>query len=364
MKKVYYAIISLILVLVLTGCTNTGNNVTSDHGTLTLSINPEIAINYNQDGEVLGVAGINTDGKSIVANYQDYIGKDVNTVVNELIVDINEAGYFLEDIDGNKRNIVIKIEPNSVLPSETFTSDLNTSISNTLSSLNLASKTILVDDDDYDHRYDKEDAPSRYITLAKAEEIAKSQAGVSDVVFDEKEFDFDDNVAVYELTFRSSEEVFDYDIDALSGKVLKAQRVPLANSGDDTDYGPDNDGVTDYHLSDYGFESDGVTDYGNTDYGLNSDGYTDYDDTDYGPNNDGVTDYDDTDYGPNSDGVTDYDDTDYGPNNDGVTDHTPAPAPTPAPTPAPSTGNNSDYDNNSDYGNSNYNDSGYSDYDD
>ncbi len=61
---------------------------------------------------------------------------------------------------------------------------------------------------------------------------------------------------------------------------------------------------------------------------------TDYDDTDYGPNNDGVTDYTppvsssppaDTDYGPGSDGVTDYTDgdTDYDPdhndddNNDG-----------------------------------------------
>ena len=33
--------------------------------------------------------------------------------------------------------------------------------------------------------------------------------------------------------------------------------------------------------------------------------------TDYGPNNDGVTDYNDTDYGPNNDGVTDYNDTNY-----------------------------------------------------
>ena len=47
-----------------------------------------------------------------------------------------------------------------------------------------------------------------------------------------------------------------------------------------------------------------------------------------------------------------------------TTPSNPAPTPTPAPAPAPSTGNNSDYDNNSDYGNSNYNDSGYSDYDD
>ena len=45
------------------------------------------------------------------------------------------------------------------------------------------------------------------------------------------------------------------------------------------------------------------------------------DDTDYGPNADGVTDYDDTDYGPNADGVTDYDDTDDGPYTDGVTDY-------------------------------------------
>lgn len=34
------------------------------------------------------------------------------------------------------------------------------------------------------------------------------------------------------------------------------------------------------------------------------------DDTDYGPNADGVTDYEDTDYGPYSDGVTDYEDRD------------------------------------------------------
>ena len=80
------------------------------------------------------------------------------------------------------------------------------------------------------------------------------------------------------------------------------------------------------------------------------------DDTDYGPNNDGVTDYDDTDYGPNNDGVTDYDDTDYGPNNDGVTDYT-APAESVPEAPASDSSN---------YGDSNYDDGGssYSDSDD
>ena len=93
-----------------------------------------------------------------------------------------------------------------------------------------------------------------------------------------------------------------------------------------------------------------------TDYGPNNDGVTDYNDTDYGPNNDGVTDYNDTDYGPNNDGVTDYDDTDYGPNNDGVTDYT-APAESVPEAPASDSSN---------YGDSNYDDGGssYSDSDD
>ena len=112
-----------------------------------------------------------------------------------------------------------------------------------------------------------------------------------------------------------------------------------APAADDTDYGPDNDGVTDYN---------------DTDYGPNNDGVTDYNDTDYGPNNDGVTDYNDTDYGPNNDGVTDYDDTDYGPNNDGVTDYT---APAEPVTEAPAS-------DNSNYGDSNYDDGGDSDSDD
>ena len=114
-----------------------------------------------------------------------------------------------------------------------------------------------------------------------------------------------------------------------------------APAADDTDYGPNNDGVTDYN---------------DTDYGPNNDGVTDYNDTDYGPNNDGVTDYNDTDYGPNNDGVTDYDDTDYGPNNDGVTDYT-APAESVPEAPASDSSN---------YGDSNYDDGGssYSDSDD
>ena len=127
-----------------------------------------------------------------------------------------------------------------------------------------------------------------------------------------------------------------------------------APAADDTDYGPDNDGVTDYNDTDYGPNNDGVTDYNDTDYGPNNDGVTDYNETEYGPNNYGVTDYNDTDYGPNNDGVTDYNDTDYGPDNDGVTDYT---APAEPVTEAPAS-------DSSNYGDSNYDDDDDSDDDD
>ena len=217
-------------------------------GILYLSVNPEIAISYDKDGYVTKVEGRNDDGVSLLKSYTGYEGKKTREVVTELVTAIGEAGYFVEDIDGSKRQIVIEIEAGSALPSDTFLDEVVADVRSCVSSHNWHGPVDLQGERHYD--------------------------------------------------------VTDYGYD-------------------DTDYGPNNDGVTDYDDTDYGPNNDGVTDYGydDTDYGPNNDGVTDYDDTDYGPNNDGVTDYDDTDYGPNNDGVTDYDDTDYGPNNDGVTDY-------------------------------------------
>ena len=58
-------------------------------GILTLSVNPEIQIEYNRDGTVTALTGRNDDGKGIVEAYPDYIGKDCKTVLRDLIVEIN-----------------------------------------------------------------------------------------------------------------------------------------------------------------------------------------------------------------------------------------------------------------------------------
>ena len=328
MRRNLLAAVSSLAVMsaaLLTGCGAPADEGTAirDTGFLTLSVNPEIRIEYDDEGRVIDLTGQNDDGKTIVASYQDYIGKECDDVLNDLIVKINEAGYFVEDIDGGRKNIVIQLEPGSVVPSSTFLEEVTASTQNAVKNLHLSSGIVTIDDDDYDPDYARNGSPSPYITLEKAKEIALSHAGVNaaDAVFDDREFDHDDGTAVFELEFTAGGVEYEYDVDAVHGTILQAEGGASGSGYGDTDYGSNNDGVTDYNDTDYGPNNDGVTDYNDTDYGPNNDGVTDYNDTDYGPNNDGVTDYDDTDYGPNNDGVTDYNDTDYGPNNDGVTDY-------------------------------------------
>ena len=203
-------------------------------GSLLLSVNPEIAVFYDRDGLVTDVEGRNRDGRDILEHYTGYEGKETRQVVRELVTAIGEAGYFVEDIDGEKRQITIEIETGSRIPHDDFLDEVVDDVQECVNS----------------HSWNSPAEPA--------------------------------------------------------GETRHAQP-----RYDDTDYGPNNDGVTDYADTDYGPNNDGVTDYADTDYGPNNDGVTDYADTDYGPNNDGVTDYADTDYGPNNDGVTDYSYTDY-----------------------------------------------------
>ena len=81
-------------------------------------------------------------------------------------------------------------------------------------------------------RNDDVNAPSEgqdsqtYITAEQAKAAALSAAGfsVSEVRGLKAEFDFDDGRAVYEVEFKKGIFEYDYDIDAVSGKVLKAEK--------------------------------------------------------------------------------------------------------------------------------------------
>ena len=199
-------------------------------GVLRLSVNPEIAVHYDADGLVTGVEARNDDGAAILAGYAGFEGKAARQVVAELVTAIGEAGYFVEEIEGERRQIVIEIEPGSALPSSTFLADVAADVQACVSANQWQSPVDVRGESDY---------------------------GLADYV----DTDYGPN----------SDGVTDYN---------------------DTDYGPNSDGVTDYNDTDYGPNSDGVTDYNDTDYGPNSDGATDYNDSAYGGGSGGDSGYD------------------------------------------------------------------------
>lgn len=267
MKKMITVIAcALALVLMLTACGQaaapaaptvpaapTAPVTLANGGVLVLSVNPEIAVEYDAAGTVSGVTARNNDALSIINSCTDLIGRPTRDVVSDLVTAIGNAGYFVEEVDGTTRQITLEIEPGSSLPSGTFLDDVITDIRTTVQN----------------HDW----------TTPLNVEITDDKGSTTTYV----------------------------DTDYGPGNDGRTDY-------DDTDYGPGNDGVTDYDDTDYGPNNDGVTDYDDTDYGPNNDGVTDYTKTNTNTNStkkNNNTDYGKTDY---DDGKTDYDrgKTDYG----------------------------------------------------
>lgn len=114
-------------------------------GTVVLKVNPEIAVDYDENGRVLTVTGRNEDGRKIVEGYQDYIGKECHEVVEELVGLIHEAGYFVEEVEGENRKITIEIETGSILPEEGFVDEIVTGVQAYVKDMQLNSPVVTGD---------------------------------------------------------------------------------------------------------------------------------------------------------------------------------------------------------------------------
>ena len=299
-RKILAAASSLaVLAALLTGCGAQPQESSVTAGVLTLRVNPEIAIHYNQSGKVVALEGDNQDGREIVEAYPDYIGKDCEVVVQELVEEIHAAGYFVEEVEGHPRRVVLELDDDSQEPREGFLEDMSRSAQDALEGLSLGSAVVVEDDG------------------AAVSPSPKASPGTSDY----NDTDYGPN----------NDGVTDYN---------------------DTDYGPNNDGVTDYNDTDYGPNNDGVTDYNDTDYGPNNDGVTDY-----APTPAPAT----PTPAPVQPTLPPVVDTDYGYGSDGVTDYTPPTQPQ-APAGDSGYDGGSNYGGSSNYGgNSGYGDSGYDD---
>ena len=223
------------------------------YGALRIQINPDVELTLSRTDRVLELEGLNEDGQVLIEGY-DYGGKDREDVTEELVERAIDMGY--------------------------------------LSGGETVSITVTSADADWQAREEqaaREDLEERYgetivIQIGPADEEPPATEVVIPVTPPEPE-----------PTPEPSPEQADPPV------------VP-----DDTDYGPNADGVTDYEDTDYGPYSDGVTDYEPPDDGPYSDGVTDYEDRDDDRNTDDDRWEDDED-----DDESDWDDDD---NDDGGDD--------------------------------------------
>lgn len=303
MKKSILSITAALILSIacLTGCgqtaaVNSGTELASS-GILVLSVNPEIAVEYDENGIVTGVTARNDDALAIINSCEGLIGQQTRTAVTALVTAIGQAGYFVEEIEGERRQLTLEIEAGSKLPHDAFLDEVIADIRNCINT-------------------------NSWIVPMEVEN--ESDYGLTDFA----DTDYGPN----------NDGVTDYN---------------------DTDYGPNNDGVTDYDDTDYGPNNDGVTDYddGNSDYKapavttppVNSsntdyDSSSDYNDSQSDYNN-GQSDYDDG-YSNYDDGQSDYDDA-YSDYDDGQSDY--------------DDGQSDYDDGQSDYDDSDYGDSDYDD---
>ena len=160
----------------------------SSVGTVLLSVNPEIEMDYDEVGNVVALTGLNEDGKAVLASYTGYEGKPCTTVVGELVDEINAGGYFDATIDGHEKNIVLKLERGSAYPNDQFLNELAEAVRLVVEADQIGSQTVALDSDDYDDTY----GDKGYINAAAAQNILSTQLGRDDIQFVEKEYDLDD----------------------------------------------------------------------------------------------------------------------------------------------------------------------------
>ena len=224
------AVFSLSL---LTACSTPSAQSTQDTpqgvGTLLLSVNPEIQISYDDEGNVVALTGQNEDGKQVVSAFQEAKGQPCEKVVPALVERIHEDGYFDDTIDGNEKNIILKLERGSEYPSDDFLNQLAVAVQAVVDDDRIGSQTMTLDDDDYDPAY----AQQGYISAKAAQELLAAQLHRTDLQFVEKEYDLEDGE--YEIAFILDGVEYEYEVNASTGKVTEMDTDSVGDDDRDDD---------------------------------------------------------------------------------------------------------------------------------
>ena len=215
-KSLTLTVSAALMLSLLAGCavqpTEQASAESNAVGTVLLSVNPEIEVEYDKSGLVLEIEGLNEDGKTVVKDVKDYQGKDCRTVVSELVRDIYDDGYFEGTVDGHAKNIVLKLKEGSVYVSDEFLQDVADGAREAVQKCGIGAKTMTVSEGDLDD--------AGRIGQNKAKELVLAQLGLESASFRDHEYELDDGV--YEFEFTAGGVEYEYEVDARTGKVLEA----------------------------------------------------------------------------------------------------------------------------------------------
>ncbi len=236
-----------------------------------LDVNPSVELNLDNDYKIVDVKTNNEDGKKIVGD-MNLKGSDIEVGVNALIGAMLKEGY----IDELKNSLLISVTGDNEQENEKLreqlslnidellkASDINGSIvSQTISdkdiealakqyqisvgkaeiiqqlvsknslytfdslkNLSIHELNLLLQSNQVDQVSITGNASeSGYIGKEKAQQIALTDANVSNPEMVKVEMDYDDGVMIYEVEFYKNQVEYDYEINATTGAIVKKEK--------------------------------------------------------------------------------------------------------------------------------------------
>lgn len=206
-------------------------------GTVLLSVNPEIEMDYDGHGNVTALTGRNQDAQALLSDYTGYEGRPCTEVIGELVQEISARGYFDTTVGGMERNVILKLEQGSAYPTDQFLEELAGAVRQVVATEQSGSQPVLLDQDDYDDVY----GDKGYINASAAQSILSAQLGRDDLQFVEKDYDLDDGE--YEVEFVLDGVTYEYEVNAYTGKITEVD-VERQDDGN-TSRNPDRDDLDD-----------------------------------------------------------------------------------------------------------------------
>ncbi len=176
-KRIVLILTALAMILSLAACgpkpveketTQQTDGKLFSKGAIIVKVNPEVKVNYDEEGLTTSVEALNDDGLDIIKNLDGFVGVAVKQTVRRIIEEMGNKGYLFEELEGDDNEIVLEVEKGSVVPVETFIDDIVATVEEFIDTKTLANKAAnepkvrvedddLLDDDQDDDNDDQDD---------------------------------------------------------------------------------------------------------------------------------------------------------------------------------------------------------------